>query len=112
MATLEECLATIAELSERLEAVDESVRKANTPDRTLSLLLTDLNESIHGRLHDGRLLDVSEGADPQAQLKGSLTSDDLIALADRSLSIPEAVLSGRFRVQASWRDLLELRRFV
>lgn len=112
MASLEECLATVADLAGRLDAVDESTRKANTPDRTLSLLLTDLGESIHGRLHAGRLVDVAAGADPSAQLKGTLTSDDLIALANQSLSIPEAVLSGRFRVQASWRDLLELRKFV
>ncbi len=112
MASLEECLATVQELAERLDAVDESVRKSAAPDRTLSLRLTDLDADIHGRLHEGRLVDVNEGVDPEAQLKGSITSDDLIALADRSLSLPEALLTSRLRIQASWRDLLELRRFV
>ena len=112
MATLAECLATVQELSARLDAVDEQVRRSAAPDRTLSLRLTDLDADIHGRLHEGRLVDVAEGADPSAQLKGSVTSDDLIALADRTLSLPEAILGGRLRIQASWRDLLELRRFV
>jgi hypothetical protein len=112
MASLEECLATVAELADRLGAVDEHVRKANTPDRTLSLHLTDLDEDIHGRLHEGLLTDFAAGADPSAQLKGSISSDDLVGLADRSLSLPDAILGGRLKISASWRDLLELRRFV
>ena len=112
MASLEECLARVAELADRLDAVDETVRKANTPDRTLSLRLTDLDEEIHGRLHDGRLIDIGAGADPAAQLKGSISSDDLVALVERTLPLPEAILGGRLKIQASWRDLLELRRFV
>jgi putative sterol carrier protein len=112
MATLDECLQTIADLARRLDEVDESRRKSDAPDRTLSLHLTDIDEDVHGRLHGGQLLDVEVGVDGAAQLKGSISSDDLIALAEGKLKIAEALLTGRLKVSASWRDLLELRKYM
>jgi putative sterol carrier protein len=111
MASVEQCRDALAELASRLSTVDAQHREKTIPDRTLSLHLLDLDVMFAGVLHKGELTHIVE-ADPhapKADIRLSMSSDDLIALTDRKLSFPHAWATGKVRLDASFRDLLRLR---
>lgn len=112
MATMKECRAAIDELADRLSAVDPAHREKNIPDRTLSLHLLDHDALFVGDLHRGALTNIRQVPvdSPRADIRLSMSSDDLIALTNRELSFPHAWATGRVRLDASIRDLLRLRR--
>jgi hypothetical protein len=114
MATQQECEAALRRLAERLDDVDESVRRKHAPDRTISCRIPDLGLSFSGRLRGGALTDLTDAAedDPRirdAQIRLTMSSDDLIAVTDGQLPIANAWVDGRVRVEASVLDLLKLR---
>lgn len=111
MASLDECQAALAELSKRLAAVDQTRREKTIPDRSLSLHLLDLDAFFTGVLHSGELTGIALGDphSPKADIRLSMTSDDLIALTERRLSFPHAWATGKVRLDAGFRDLLRLR---
>jgi rhodanese-related sulfurtransferase len=74
----------------------------------------DLGVAFHGRMKDARLLDVVDYADlsrvPNAQIRLTIPSDDLLALVDGRLNFIQAWTAGRIKVGASFGDLLKLRK--
>jgi hypothetical protein len=65
-------------------------------------------------MHDGVLDDIRQAGDDDgpAQIRLSMTSDDLLALAGGEVSLSSAWLSGRLKVQASFPDMLRLRSML
>jgi hypothetical protein len=112
VATVPECEAAFVELANRLSSVDDDARKKAAFDRTISCTLSDLDVIFAARLSDGALLDIQQVESPDAQLRLSMTSDDLIALTDGSLPFTKAWASGRLRIDASVLDLLRLRSLL
>jgi hypothetical protein len=111
VATLEECRVAVEELARRLAGLEHRARR-HARDRTVSCWLPDLDVTFHGRLHDGHLVDITTSPNRDqvpADLRLRLSSDDLIALVDGSLSVTEAWATGRLKIDASLRDLLRLR---
>jgi hypothetical protein len=115
MASLEECRAALDKLAASMADADDATKR-NMLDRTLSCYISDLDVTFSGRLHDGHLVDITEhgGAPPpeKAQIRLTMTSDDLVALTDGRLSFGSAWLSGRVKIDASFRDLLRLRSLM
>jgi hypothetical protein len=111
MASIEACQAAVAHLAELLSGAGDGVR-AHAEARTVSCRLTDLDTTISGRLEGGRLTDVSLQERPPAQLRLTMTSDDLIDLTEGRLSFPRAWASGRIKLDASLRDLVRLRSLL
>ncbi len=113
MASMDECQQAIEVLAERLSGFDQNHRKKTIPDRTLSLGLLDIDTEFRGRLHEGELVDIHpvEPGGPKADVRLTMTSDDLIALTEKRLSFPHAWATGRVHLDASFRDLLRLRKF-
>ena len=109
MATLEQCRDAIDELGRRLARVDPDVRAEHVRDRTVSCTLLDLDEVFSGRLHDGHLVDITLEERPRAQIRLTLTSDDLVDMVEGRLPFVHAWATGRIRLDASVRDLLRLR---
>lgn len=110
MASVEECDAAFRALADRLSSTDPT--KRNDLDRTLSCTLPDLGVVFAGHLHDGTLTDiqqVEDGKGPKAQVKLTMSSDDLIALVDGRLKFASAWASGRVKIDAGVFDLLKLR---
>ena len=105
MATLEECRAALTLLAERISAGGG----AADFDRTLSARVTDLGTTSSGRLSGGTVLDVTTDERPRAQIRLTLSSDDLVALTRGELSVAPAWASGRIKIDAGFRDLLRLR---
>ena len=110
MATVDECRAALQKLAANLAANADQVRI--DLDRPLACTIKDLGVAFHGRLLDGRLVDLADGDDPKARIRLTATSDDLIALVNGQLDFAKAWTSGRVSVSANPFDLLKLRKLL
>jgi hypothetical protein len=114
VATKEECAQALDRLAAKLGGLDADRRSRNSEERTVSCAVPDLGIAFHGRLKEARLVDVVAYDDvrslPQAQIRLTIPSDDLPALVDGRLNFLQAMGSGRIRVNASFGDLLRLRK--
>lgn len=115
MASVEECGQALRTLAANMAATDPAVRARNSLDRSLSCRITDLDVVFAGRLHDGLLDDIRqvETADAAtadtAQVKLTMSSDDLLALVAGRLNFAAAWASGRVKLSAGVFDLIKLR---
>jgi putative sterol carrier protein len=112
MATVEECRAALEELAERMAAADEGVRQRAGLNRSLSCHLTDLHVTFSGQLRDGHIHDIIMDSPERAQIRLTMTSDDLVALVDGKLHFASAWAKGRVRIEASMLDLLRMRSLL
>jgi len=109
VATSAEVEAAVLVLVDRLAEVDPALRRRYAAERTVSCTVSDLDVVWSGRLDEDGLHDVTDAPCERAQVRLSVGSDDLLALADGRLQVPAAVATGRLRVQAGPLDLLKLR---
>ncbi len=115
MASTEQCREALEQLSRNLAGSDGDVRKAAALDRSLTCRLTDLDLTFTGRLQDGRITDVVETPGPpatKAEIRLTMTSDDLVAMAGGHLNFASAWATGRVKLEAGFRDLLRLRTLL
>lgn len=112
MASLRECRKALDDLGSHLAQADDKIR-SHADDRTVSCRLTDLDVTFRGRLSGGELVDLTDviSSEP-AQIRLTMSSDDLVDLVAGRLSFPHAWATGRIRLDASFRDLLRLRTFI
>ncbi|MFN2560886.1 MAG: alkyl sulfatase C-terminal domain-containing protein [Jatrophihabitans sp.] len=111
MATVEQCEQALRTLAQRLADNDPSRRRAGF-DRSLTCTIRDLDVVFSGRLSDGQLVDIGRAttnATGNAQVRLTMTSDDLLALVDGQLKMASAWATGRVKVDAGVRDLMRLR---
>lgn len=111
MATVDVCRTALDELAELLASVDPELRSRHVPKRTVVCRLSDLDHAFIGTigpdgLHDLRDYDES---DPSPDVRVTMTSDELVALAYGDEDFLHGWLRGRIQVSASMRDLLRLR---
>ncbi|WP_405361740.1 SCP2 sterol-binding domain-containing protein [Kitasatospora sp. NBC_00085] len=115
MANAEECRAALEQLSRNMAKSTGDVRKAAALDRSLTCRITDLDLTFTGRLRDGRIEDVTEapGAPTEkAEIRLTMSSDDLVAMVDGRLNFASAWAGGRVKLEAGFRDLLRLRTLL
>ncbi|MFF4383594.1 alkyl sulfatase C-terminal domain-containing protein [Kitasatospora sp. NPDC092039] len=115
MANAEECQEALEQLSRNMAKSTGDVRKAAALDRSLSCRITDLDLTFTGQLRDGRIQDVvaSPGAPAEkAEIRLTMSSDDLVALVGGGLNFASAWASGRVKLEAGFRDLLRLRTLL
>lgn len=115
MATIEECRAALEKLSDNMAGSEGHVREATALDRSVSCHIRDLDVTFAGRMRDGRIEvhDTLEGPPPErAQIRLAMTGDDLVALVHGELHFAKAWGSGRVRLEAGFRDLLQLRKLL
>lgn len=114
MATKSECAEALDRLAAKMGGLDDSSRDRHRLERTVSCQVPDLDVTFHGTLKDARLLDVTSYDNgtkpPQAQIRLAIPSDDLLKLVDGSLNFISAWTSGRIKVNASFGDLIKLRK--
>lgn len=112
MASLAACRAALKQLGERLSVADDDVR-GHVEDRTVSCRISDLDVVFTGRLHDGELVEVTTKMSSEpAQIRLTVSSDDLIELIEGRLSFPHAWATGRLKLNASLRDVYKLRTLL
>lgn len=110
MATVEQCEAALDALAHALSRVDAHVRERHVPRRTVACRVSDLGVCFSGRLDEDGLHDIRPAEpDADADVRLTMTSDELVALADGREDFLHAWLRGRVHVSASMRDLLRLR---
>ncbi|WP_219465971.1 SCP2 sterol-binding domain-containing protein [Nonomuraea rhizosphaerae] len=115
MASVEECRAALAKLVAQFDEIGEEDRAKHVVERTVSCRVPDLDVVFHGRLHREGLDPFREdppGNSKAADVKLTIASDDLIALVDGELDLARALLGGRVKIDASFGDLLRLRRLL
>jgi hypothetical protein len=111
LASVDECRQALHDLAARLDANAEAQNRIDL-DRSLACRLTDLGVAFHGRIKDGRLVDIADGDDPKAKIAMTTRSDDLIELVHGQLDFPRAVATRRVSIKASPFDLLKLRKLL
>ena len=114
MATKDECARALDRLAVKLGGLGDGDRAKHQLERTVSCRIPDLDVTFHGTLKDARLLDVTSYEDgaaaPQAQIRLVIPSDELLKLVDGNLNFVSAWTAGRIKVNASFGDLLKLRK--
>jgi hypothetical protein len=112
VATMEQCMKALQGILGDLAANPA----AQGLDRSVSCRLTDLHEVVLGRLGSGAVRDLHVlphgPAVPKADIRLTMTSDDLVALTDGRLAFGPAWASGRVKLEAGLRDLLRLRKLL
>lgn len=112
VTTVDECDRAIKVLASRF-GTDGGSRSGGL-DRSVSATVTDLGLHYRGHMHDGVLDDIAQAADDEgpAQIRLTMTADDLLAMASGELSVGSAWLSGRLKVHASLPDMLRVRAML
>ena len=112
MATLDECMTALEGFVRHLAANPA----ARDLDRTVSCRFPDLGHVVAGRLARGSVHDMTAQADgpavPKADIRLTMSSDDLLALTSGQLSFAPAWASGRVKLEAGLRDMLRLRSLL
>jgi hypothetical protein len=112
VATIDECMTALKGILGELA----SNPAAAGLDRSVSCRLTDLDRLVVGRLASGSVHDLTTVPDgpsvPKADIRLTMTSDDLIALTDGRLHFGQAWATGRVKLEAGLRDLLRLRKLL
>jgi len=109
MASVEECERAFHGLAAKLAGADPTARQKASLDRSLSCTLRDLKVIFAGQLRDGELLDIRQVDKADAQVRMTMTSDDLLKLVAGDLPMASAWATGRVKIDASVFDLLKLR---
>ncbi|MGF0172591.1 sterol-binding protein [Streptomyces sp. Marseille-Q5077] len=115
MATTEECRAALEKLSDNMQRAEGDVRSAAALDRSVSCHITDLDVTFAGRMAGSRIQvhETLQGPPREkAQIRLSMTGDDLVSMVDGDLNFAKAWGSGRVKLHAGLRDLLVLRKLL
>ena len=102
---------TLKTLVKRLDVAD--LEDASLPEdkRSILCVVTDLELVYSAEYAQGRIRKLKLIPDAgEADVRITLSSDELVALAEGKTSLPMALLFGRIRVDAHARDLLLLRQ--
>lgn len=114
MATARQCRSALTRLATALDTVDPDTRARHLPERSVACRVKDLDVVFTARLDETGLHDIAQvprsaSEAPQADVKVSVDSDDLIALAAGEDEFISAWLHGRLQISAPMRDMLRLR---
>ena len=115
MATIEECRSALDRLSDNMAGASGDVREAAALDRSLSCRITDLDVTFVGRLKGGRIevQDTLQGPPREkAEIRLTMSGDDLLALVSGELNFAKAWGSGRVKLEAGLKDLFRLRKLL
>lgn len=114
MADLDHVRAAVDDVVARTRDLEDDTRR-KIPDRSISAVITDLEVAFAGRFESGHLVDVTEIDPAQARsaaFRLRLGSDVLLDLVEERLSFTHGWAKGQIRVDAGFRDILALRRFL
>jgi len=112
VASQEQVDRTLKKLVKRLDGADLDGASLPANERTILCIISDLDLTYRADYSGGRIrkLRLVKTAGDEADVRITVGSDELVALADGKSSLPMALLFGRIRVDANARDLLLLRQ--
>jgi predicted lipid carrier protein YhbT len=114
VATIKQCRSALDQLAATLDGVDPDLRTKHLPQRTVACRVRDLGvvflaELDEDGVHNITVAEPAPDGQRPADVRLSLDSDDLVALAMGEDDFVKAWLHGRVQVSASVRDMLRLR---
>ena len=116
MATKRQVERKLRELIKRLDDADGEVRGSLAgalPDsRIVEVIVPDLGVSYWTELSGGKMGNLHEGAPTDPEIRIRVDSDALVELVDGRRSLFSAYLSGQVKIDASFSDLLRLRKLA
>ncbi|MCO5999409.1 SCP2 sterol-binding domain-containing protein [Actinoallomurus rhizosphaericola] len=113
MATAQEARSALERIAARLTEVDADDLAKHVVERTISCRVPDLGLVFLTRIHRGGLDEFQTVDDADsAQVRLTVGSDDLVALATEELHVAKAWATGRLKIEASLGDLLRLRKIL
>jgi hypothetical protein len=117
MASVKDCEGALRRLAAELVELDPELRARHVPSRRIACRIKDLDVVYTARLDEdgvhGLAATSPVGEIPaNTEVKITVTSDDLLALADGEDDFLQAWLRGRVQISAPVRDILRLRLLV
>lgn len=116
MASTTQVEKRLQALIARLDAGDPEVRQAlreSLPEpRTLWLHLSDLSADYWTELDGDGMRELRAGTPEHADIRITADSDDLLDVIDGRSRLFPAYLSGKLRLDASFGDIVRLRRIL
>jgi hypothetical protein len=109
VATVEEVDEVLGDLLAKLGGLDPGTRSLLPSRRTIEARCPDLDLVRHAEWRDGRLAVLNGPLPRRADIRISVSSDDLVAMHRGELTFARAYASNRVRLDASMTDLLRLR---
>jgi predicted lipid carrier protein YhbT len=113
MSRADECREALQKLAARLGELSPAERDQYFGNRTMSVTVPDLNLTYVTKLGagDDPVRELAPG-EPQADIRLTGNSDEVLALAEQPVNIARAWVSGKVKIEASVKDLFRLRRLL
>ncbi|MEU3308596.1 SCP2 sterol-binding domain-containing protein [Nocardiopsis sp. NPDC055551] len=116
MSSIDACLESIARANERLLREPLERRRRHIRERTVSVIVPDLDTAFDMCLTVDGLTDVTHRPrstpGPGPQVTVTVSSEDFVALSEERLDPAKALFGRRLKIDASFGDLLRLRRLL
>ncbi len=115
MATKRQVEGKLRALIQRLDKADEGVdalSKALPERRIVEVVVPDLDASYWTELSGGRMGQLRKGPAKGADIRLTANSDELIQVVNGERSLFSSYVGGKVKVEASFADLLRLRKLA
>jgi hypothetical protein len=116
VATKRQVESKLRELRTRLEQTRDGVAalsQALPERRVIEVYVVDLDTTYWTELVDGRMGSLQRGpSDDGADMRLEVESDDLIDIIDGRRSMFSSYVAGRMKVEASFADIMRLRKLA
>jgi predicted lipid carrier protein YhbT len=109
VATVAEVEAVLADLLARFGQVDSGTRAVLPNRRTIEARCPDIDLVHYAEWRDGELTVLDQAPPRRPDIRVTVDSDDLMAIAEGRMSFSRAYTANRIRLEASMTDLLRLR---
>lgn len=116
MSSIDACIDGFALINRRILERSRQERERRIDERTVAVVVPDLDTTFRLRLTIEGLTDLTHHPtvacpDP-AQVTATVSSDDLVAIAEDRLSAKLALVTRRVKVHATLSDMLRMRSLV
>jgi predicted lipid carrier protein YhbT len=115
VATKQQVEAKLRALIRRLEAAEEgkeALARALPQTRVIQVEVPDLGQTYWTELSAGRMGKLRRGESPGADIRIRADSDELIHMVDGKRSLFSSYIGGRVKIEASFADLMRLRKLA
>lgn len=116
MSSIDACLAGIDLINKRLLDQPTAERRRHVRERQVGIEVPDLATVFDMRLTVDGLTDIThrptDRPAPRPQVRVTVTSADLVAIAEERLSARASLLTRRVKVEASLSDMLRMRKLL
>ena len=115
MATTRQVEAKLRELIRRLDASEggaDALSRALPDSKVIEVIVPDLGQTFWTDLTEGRMGKLHRGPGPGGDIRVTAGSEELVAVVDGKRSLFSSYLGGKVKIEASFADLMRLRKLA